>query len=100
MFIDQVLQQLSDEYIAEREVQSEDPLVSAKALLKQNEENRTFHNRSKQQLDKLKKKPIFKKAYIRIKFPDNAIIQGCFAPSETLQDIYAYVTSVKLYFYF
>jgi len=56
---------------------------------KSNTENfKTRETREKERISKLKK---YKKVYIRIKFPDNIMMQGCFHPLENIKSLYEFV---------
>lgn len=44
----------------------------------------------------VKKLPINSLSTIRIKFPDDYVLQGNFSPSDPLKKVYEYVSTVKL----
>ena len=60
------------------------------ALLKEKENDR-FTLKSRTRLEQLMKTPIYVKSDIRLKFPNECILQGSFALFETVGDIYKFV---------
>ena len=63
------------------------------ALLKEKENDR-FTLKSRMKLEQLMKTPIYVKSDIRLKFPNEQILQGSFSLYETIGDIYKFI---KLY---
>ena len=59
-------------------------------LIKKNANNR-FILRSRTEYEKLINKPIYVKSEIRLKFPDQNILEGSFALYETIGDIYNFI---------
>ena len=73
---------------------NEDKMIIKKnlALLKEKENDR-FTLKSRTRLEQLMKTPIYVKSDIRLKFPNEQILQGSFALYETIGDIYEFVKS-------
>ena len=73
---------------------NEDKLIIKKnlALLKEKENDR-FTLKSRTRLEQLMKTPIYVKSDIRLKFPNEQILQGTFALYETIGDIYNFIRS-------
>ena len=71
---------------------NEDKMIIKKnlALLKEKENDR-FTLKSRTRLEQLMKTPIYVKSDIRLKFPNECILQGSFALFETVGDIYKFV---------
>ena len=71
---------------------NEDKMIIKKnlALLKEKENDR-FTLKSRTRLEELMKTPIYVKSDIRLKFPNEQILQGSFALYETVGDIYKFV---------
>ena len=71
---------------------NEDKMIIKKylALLKEKENDR-FTLKSRTRLEQLMKTPIYVKSDIRLKFPNEQILQGSFALYETIGDIYKFV---------
>ena len=61
-------------------------------IIKKNQNNR-FTLKSRLLFETLMKCPIYIKSNIRFKFPDNNIIEACFALYETIGDLYKFVSS-------
>ena len=60
------------------------------ALIKEKENDR-FTLKSRMRLEQLMKTPIYVKSDIRLKFPNELILQGSFALYETIGDIYSFI---------
>ena len=73
---------------------NEDKLIIKKnlALLKEKENDR-FTLKSRTRLEQLMKTPIYVKSDIRLKFPNEIILQGSFALYETIGDIYKFINN-------
>ena len=73
---------------------NEDKMIIKKnlALLKERENDR-FTLKSRTRLEQLMKTPIYVKSDIRLKFPNECILQGSFGLFETVGDIYEFVKS-------
>ena len=71
---------------------NEDKMIIKKnlALLKEKENDR-FTLKSRARLEKLMKTPIYVKSDIRLKFPNEKILQGSFALFEKVGDIYQFI---------
>ena len=71
---------------------NEDKMIIKKnlALLKEKENDR-FTLKSRMRLEQLMKTPIYVKSDIRLKFPNEIILQGSFALYETIGDIYNFI---------
>ena len=71
---------------------NEDKMIIKKnlALIKEKENDR-FTLKSRLRLEQLMKTPIYVKSDIRLKFPNELILQGSFALYETIGDIYNFV---------
>ena len=71
---------------------NEDKMIIKKnlALIKEKENDR-FTLKSRMRLEQLMKTPIYVKSDIRLKFPNEIILQGSFALYETIGDIYDFV---------
>ena len=76
-----------------------DEKISTLKLLKELDESKSFKNRSKVDLKHAMARPIISKIFIRIKFPDETILQGAFGPSEAVLALYEYVAQVLYYIY-
>ena len=73
---------------------NEDQVIIKKhmQLLKEKENDR-FTLKSRAKLEQLMKSPIYIKSDIRLKFPNEIILQGSFGLYETIGDIYKFVSS-------
>ena len=73
---------------------NEDKLIIKKnlALLKEKENDR-FTLKSRTRLEQLMKTPIYVKSDIRLKFPNEIILQGSFALYETIGEIYKFINN-------
>ena len=71
---------------------NEDKMILKKnlALIKEKENDR-FTLKSRMRLEQLMKTPIYVKSDIRLKFPNEIILQGSFALYETIGDIYNFI---------
>ena len=71
---------------------NEDKMIIKKnlALIKEKENDR-FTLKSRLRLEQLMKTPIYVKSDIRLKFPNELILQGSFALYETIGDIYNFI---------
>ena len=71
---------------------NEDKMIIKKnlALLKEKENDR-FTLKSRTRLEQLMKTPIYVKSDIRLKFPNDCMLEGSFALYETIGDIYKFV---------
>ena len=71
---------------------NEDKMIIKKnlALIKEKENDR-FTLKSRMRLEQLMKTPIYVKSDIRLKFPNELILQGSFALYETIGDIYNFI---------
>ncbi|EGR31984.1 hypothetical protein IMG5_098100 [Ichthyophthirius multifiliis] len=58
-----------------------------KKFIQQNLENQQFSSKSKQEYDKLLNTPLYTQTTIRIKFPNNIILEALFCPKETIKDV-------------
>ena len=56
-----------------------------------NEKNSHFKNKRQEELERLQKQPIHTTALVRIRFPDDYIIQGTFAGLEKIGELYKFV---------
>ena len=83
------INQIDDDLISNS---NEDKMIIKKnlALLKERENDR-FTLRSRTRLEQLMKTPIYVKSDIRLKFPNEQILQGSFALYETIGDIYNFI---------
>ena len=72
---------------------NEDKMIIKKnlALLKEKENDR-FTLKSRTRLEQLMKTPIYVKSDIRLKFPNEIILQGSFALYESVGDIYKFIS--------
>ena len=59
-----------------------------------NEKNRNFQNKRAQELSKVTQKKVYTRCQIRIKFPDDYVLQGTFGALEKISDLYAFVNSL------
>ncbi|KAL4450986.1 hypothetical protein ABPG74_021308 [Tetrahymena malaccensis] len=57
----------------------------------QNLDKQQFSSKSKQEYEKLLKDPVYTKSLIRIKFPQNVILEGNFCPMETIKHVIDFV---------
>jgi len=63
-------------------------------LMRENEQNKQFISKAKKALEDIQKKPIFRKCVIRIKFPNNFMLQGEFGCKEKIVELYKFVEKV------
>jgi hypothetical protein len=82
---------IADKLINEEIVEEEDSAEGALSLLKSNEEHMKFQNRAKKELDNLKKRKVYSTVIIRVRFPNDIILQGSFSPMENMHSIYEFV---------
>lgn len=78
-----------DGKVDEHKLEEDDFYKYAMNIIKNNTDKFVMKRRT--EFEKLVKKPIYSKATIRIKFPDEILIQGNFAMMETIEDIYIFV---------
>ncbi|TDH70640.1 hypothetical protein CCR75_001232 [Bremia lactucae] len=65
---------------------------SLKAWRNEMEKKKNFRTQAMRELDKLKRKKVFRTALIRVQFPDQAVLQATFHANETIQDVMDHVT--------
>ena len=71
----------------------DEAIESTQALkfLAENERNQKFRNKRQEELDKLQKQQVYTTALIRIRFPDDYVIQGTFGALERIEAVYDFV---------
>jgi tether containing UBX domain for GLUT4 len=71
----------------------EESIQNTQALkfLAENEKNMKFRNKRQEELDKLQKQQVYTTALIRIRFPDEYVLQGTFGALEKIEDVYQFV---------
>jgi len=65
--------------------------IEKKKKIEQDRNKQVFKTRDIREKERLKKFSKYKRVYIRIKFPDNIILQACFHPQETPTVLYTFV---------
>lgn len=76
-----------------KELDEEIMRKNIKNVLEQRESSMSFKNKRKNELEKLKSREFLAKVTIRIRFPDQYFLEGNFAVTETVRDVYAFVQS-------
>ncbi|CAI5727246.1 unnamed protein product [Hyaloperonospora brassicae] len=66
-------------------------ISSLKARREKMEKTKNFRTQAMRDLDELKRKRVFQTTLIRVQFPDRAVMQATFHPSETIQDVMDHV---------
>ncbi len=71
----------------------EESIQNTQALkfLAENEKNMKFRNKRQEELDKLQKQQVYTTSLIRIRFPDEYVLQGTFGALEKIDDVYQFV---------
>lgn len=86
----EVIQTLNEEdKFDQRKIEEDDFYKYAMSIIKGNTDKFVVKRRS--EFEKLVNKPIYTKATIRVKFPNELLIQGNFAMMETIGDVYNFV---------
>ena len=80
--------QAIDEEIIRKEVQN---------FISQREKSQNFQNKRRNELEKLRNQAVFTRVAVKIKFPDGFVLEGSFAFTETMQDVYFFVMSFLQY---
>ena len=57
----------------------------------ENEKNSVFHSKKQEELERVRNQQVYTTALIRIRMPDDYIIQGTFAALEKVQVIYDFI---------
>ena len=65
--------------------------TQALRFLAENEKNQKFRNKRQEELEKVQKQAIYTTALIRIRFPDDYVIQGTFGALEKIENVYQFV---------
>jgi tether containing UBX domain for GLUT4 len=60
-------------------------------LVAENEKNSVFHSKKQEELERVRNQQVYTTSLIRIRFPDDYVIQGTFAALERVQVIYNFV---------
>ncbi|TNV72829.1 hypothetical protein FGO68_gene15520 [Halteria grandinella] len=60
-------------------------------VLAENEKNSKFRNKRQEELERIVKQPVYTTALVRIRFPDDYVIQGTFGALERLDKVYKFV---------
>lgn len=55
------------------------------------EKNQKFKNKRQEEFEKLQKQPVYTTSLVRIRFPDDYVIQGTFSALEKIGDVYKFV---------
>lgn len=62
--------------------------TQALRFLAENEKNAKFRNKRQEELDRLQKQQIYTTALIRIRLPDDYVLQGTFGALEKVESVY------------
>lgn len=62
------------------------------------EESQQFSSRRKKEFEQLVKQPLYPECRIRIKFPNNTIMEAKFSPREPVKNIVDTVKQVTIFF--
>ena len=66
-------------------------------FLAENEKNMKFRNKRQEELDKLQKQVVHTTSLIRVRFPDDYVLQGTFGALEKIESIYNFVKEHLVY---
>jgi hypothetical protein len=72
----------------------EDQELYKKAMVSINENTERFVMRTRTELENLIKKPVYTKATIRVKFPNEVLFQSNYAMMETIEDVYRTIREI------
>lgn len=62
-------------------------------IITANKEREKFRDKTQMQLDQVKGQASYTRSRVRIRFPDNFVLEGSFGGRETVKDIYSYVAA-------
>ena len=65
--------------------------TSALRFLAENEKNTKFRNKRYEELDRLQKQQLYTTSLVRIRFPDDYVLQGTFGALERLEEVFKFV---------
>lgn len=71
--------------------------TQALRFLAENEKNQKFRNKRQEELDRLQKQQVYTTALVRIRFPDDYVLQGTFGALDRVDSVYKFVRE-NLYF--
>jgi hypothetical protein len=71
----------------------EEAIENTQALkfLAENEKNMKFRNKRQEELERIQKQQVYTTALIRIRFPDEYVLQGTFGALDKLDQVYKFV---------
>ena len=65
--------------------------TQALRFLAENEKNMKFRNKRQEELDRMKNQQVYTTSLIRIRLPDDYVLQGTFGVLEKIENIYKFV---------
>lgn len=65
--------------------------TSTLKFLAENEKNMKFRNKRQEELDRLQKQQVYTTSLIRIRFPDDYVLQGTFGALERTEQVFKFV---------
>lgn len=65
--------------------------TQALRFLAENEKNMKFRNKRQEELDRMKNQQVYTTSLIRIRLPDDYVLQGTFGALEKIENIYKFV---------
>ena len=65
--------------------------TNALRFLAENEKNMKFRNKRQEELERMKNQQVYTTALIRIRLPDDYVIQGTFGALEKIENVYNFV---------
>jgi len=65
--------------------------TQALRFLAENEKNMKFRNKRQEELERIKNQQVYTTALIRIRFPDDYVLQGTFGALEKIDSLYKFV---------
>ena len=80
-------------FLKTTEEKLEEAIESTQALrfLAENEKNMKFRNKRQEELERIQKQQIYTTSLIRIRFPDEYVLQGTFGALERVSEVYKLV---------
>ena len=84
-------ERLAQLQVSEEKLENQISRANALKLVAENEKNSVFHSKKQEELERVRNQQVYTTSLIRIRFPDDYVIQGTFAALERVQVIYNFV---------
>lgn len=83
--------QVADINLDTQQAIDQEYITFATSLISANRNSENFVMKSKKEVEELRKKPVYTKATVNFRLPNNSIFRGDFAQMETIADIHTFV---------